>query len=231
LAHEPVDTRLLPSFVISKSPSDRSGTFERMFARVRGALQMVLGLALLALLVTVLAWFVYTSITEAPAVVAAVVTAVGAVLAVVAERIWAARREEERARRERMAPIYDELITGFYRSVRGTRASERKLERSFEKLALQLVIWGDPRVIGAFNEFRSDVVEDEDAALPNLLALERFIRAMRIDLGHDDKDLAAGDLLRIFVNDLDEHLAAAMPSEQHQLYGPAADPHGQSRAA
>ena len=34
---------------------------------------------------------------------------------------------------------------------------------------------------------------------------ERFIYAMRADLGHDDKELAPGDLLRVFINDLDEH--------------------------
>lgn len=44
-----------------------------------------------------------------------------------------------------------------------------------------------------------------------LLVFEQLIYAMRADLGHNDKELSTGDLLRVFINDIDEYLPAVEP--------------------
>lgn len=49
-------------------------------SRISSAAQMLLGLALLLALVAAVGWLAYTTITEAPAVVAAVMTGVLAIL-------------------------------------------------------------------------------------------------------------------------------------------------------
>jgi hypothetical protein len=41
--------------------------------------------------------------------------------------------------------------------------------------------------------------------------VERLYRAMRADLGHDDKNLAAGDLLRLYITDVDDLMGPFQP--------------------
>lgn len=93
-----------------------------MLRRIGSGLQTLVGLVVVA----GAGWVVYTSITEAPAVVAAVVTGVAAVFGLFLQRHLDQEREEERQRRERMTPIYEQLVTSFYKSASGGEIDERE---------------------------------------------------------------------------------------------------------
>jgi hypothetical protein len=175
--------------------------------RVGSALQVLLGLALLLALVGAVGWLTYTTVTEAPAVVAAVVTGILAILGLGVQRYFEQQREDERVRRERMAPIYEQLVRQLH-LIAGDSVEQADVESFFGELAQSLQLWGAPPVVKAFNAWRSTTSEnvaEGEVALDMFFAYEDLLLVTRADLGVSNDGLERGDLLRIFINDLDDH--------------------------
>jgi hypothetical protein len=114
------------------------------------------------------------------------------------------RTAVEQARRERMAPIYEKLLETFYAGASGTEATEEEMQEFFQQLAQRLLIWGPTPVVRAFTTWKEEVHLHEGSPQA-LFEFERLISAIRRDLGTKSSDLAPGDLLRVLINDLDEH--------------------------
>ncbi len=173
--------------------------------RIGAALNIVVGLVLVVALVGAIGWFVYTAIDRAPAVVAAVVTGVGALLGLAVQRFLEHQREDERDRRARMAPIYEQLVRTFYGAARGGGVRESDLEAFFNELAQSLLIWGSEPVIVAFDRWRAVASIAGDSA-SSLFAFEDLLYAIRADLGNEHKNMGRGDLLRVVINDIEDYL-------------------------
>jgi len=181
---------------------------------------MAVALVLLLALVGAAGWIVYTSITEAPVVVAAVVTGLLAILGLGVQRFFEQQREDARNRRERMAPIYEQLVAQIHLASDG--AKDVDISSFFGELSQSLQLWGSPAVVQAFNTWRARTIEHgtlvengeagEDALVTMLLAYEDLLLVTRTDLGVSNDGLDSGDILRIFINDIDDHLPAASAS-------------------
>jgi hypothetical protein len=114
-----------------------------------------------------------------------------------------------------MAPIYEQLVETFYSGSSGGRVNEKKLQQFFARMAQRFLLWGRPEILRAWNRYRTEAAAIEEGALDSLLSFERFMYALRADLGHDDEEMGPGDLLRVFINDLDEHWSDSPdPSEE-----------------
>lgn len=189
--------------------------------RIGSAIQMLIALALLVALLAGVGWLIYTSVTEAPAVVAAVVTGLLAILGLGIQRFFEQQREDERIRRERMAPIYEQLVSQIHLISDGS-VQQADVATFFGELAQSLQLWGAPPVVAAFNDWRTKTVQNAEAAergsaqsgalLEMLLAYEDLLLVTRADLGVSNDGLERGDLLRIFVTDLDDHMPAVPAS-------------------
>lgn len=178
--------------------------------RLGSAVRLIFGLAILVALVAGVGWLFYTTATEAPAIVAAVVTGLLAILGLGVQRYFEQQREDERIRRDRMAPIYEQLVSQIH-LISGGSHKQSDLEAFFGDLAQSLQLWGAPPVVNAFNAWREAItnpVPEGSVAIDMLLAYERLLLVTRSDLGVSNDGLKVGDLLRTFVNDLDEHLQA-----------------------
>lgn len=151
-------------------------------------------------------WVVYQSVTEAPAVVAAIVTGFAALFGLFFQRYLEQQREDERRRRERMTPIYEELVTTLYKGAGGGETAADELAAFLNELAQRLLLWGSPPIIQAFNAWRTAVQALPEGSPQSLLSFEQLIFAMRADLGQSNEGLEAADLLRVFINDIDEFL-------------------------
>src|SRR5690606_9986217 len=108
-------------------------------------------------------WLIYTSVTEAPAVVAAVVTGLLAILGLGIQRFFEQQREDERIRRERMAPIYEQLVSQIHLISDGS-VQQADVATFFGELAQSLQLWGAPPVVAAFNDWRTKTVQNAEAA-------------------------------------------------------------------
>jgi hypothetical protein len=167
---------------------------------------MLVGLAILVALAAGIGWIAYTSIARAPAVVAAVVTGFAALIGLAVQRYMEQQREDRRERRERMAPIYEQLVRTFYDGAADGDVNQDDLLTFFQDLAQSLLIWGSEPVIMAFNRWRATIAELEEGSPDALFAFEELLYAIRADLGNEAKKMGRGDLLRVFINDIDDFL-------------------------
>lgn len=97
---------------------------------MRRVVQVLFAVAVLLGLLGAVGWLVYTSITEAPGVGAAVVAPLGALIGLFVQRYLERQREAEGQRRERMAPIYEQLVETFYRGAASGETDEAACKSS-----------------------------------------------------------------------------------------------------
>jgi hypothetical protein len=179
-----------------------------MRGRVLHFLTWIVALAIAGLAI----WAFVEAVRAEPAVVGSVATAVVGVYGVVWQQRQAERSRLREAHRDRMTPVYDDLLKLVLQSMDQHRRSEAKAENFMRDLkARQLLLGASSEMIRAFNEWEAATeaarkAKDDIAAV---LAWEDLLRAIRADLGHDDSDLGRGELLRVFMkrNELDSRLA------------------------
>ncbi len=86
----------------------------------------------------------------------------------------------------------------------------------------KIIIWGSDDVVRDYANFRRRVATPDTSAIPDdiestiqsLLTFEKLLLAIRSDVGHRNKGLKQGDLLSLFVNDIDRLLAASAMSKK-----------------
>lgn len=162
----------------------------------------------------------------------AIVTAGATVFVSVFSAVWARKSEKaqaiEQQIREKKTPVYEEFIGIAFDIIWAGRnqanqeqndPSQRKqrsestkgktpnpVER-LQELTPDLIIWGTDEVIASWVEFRKVAANsNKDKPMEIMLVFEAFMNAIRKDLGHNDNLLKKGDLLKIFINDIDKHL-------------------------
>ena len=76
----------------------------------------------------------------------------------------------------------------------------------------KLILWGSADILSHWNAFRlvgAVLADAQPEGSPEIMfAFEQVLYAIRRDLGHSNKGLGPGDLLRSFINDVDVILAA-----------------------
>jgi len=159
---------------------------------------------LLSLVVAgLIVWGFIEAVQAEPAVVWSVATAAIGVYGV----IWQQRRAEQsrirEAHRDRMTPVYDDLLRLVLNSMDKRKRNQAKTEDFMRDLkGRQLLLGGTSDMIRAFNLWEATVSAAQKAGRDEVavFAWEDLLRAIRCDLGHDDSDLAHGELLRVFID-------------------------------
>jgi hypothetical protein len=157
--------------------------------------------------------FVVTHAPEAiaAAVIAASATVLVSVFGTLATKHLERRQEIERQQRERKLEVYQQFMDYQFAAMQGVRsemdAAERtELDRAFHvSFAKNLISWGSEDII---KEYGAWVKWDDPEASGDILGLEKILLAIREDLGYTNKELEAGDLLKTFLEGVDELLAA-----------------------
>lgn len=202
------------------TPGDTSDDLAMRF--VFGLLKSVLALSLLVGLVILamlgLKWGLSSLFDGAnETVTAAVVAAVATVLVSVFGVVYARSRERkdvvEREIRVRKIPMYTEFVTELFKIFdlggnSGGSDDERTAElvRFMARITPELVTWASDDVLTTWSRYRRRAagMSGEDS----MFELERLLLAIRRDFGHPNKDVKDGDLLGLFVNDIDDTVAA-----------------------
>jgi len=154
---------------------------------------------------------------EEPSVTAALVTALSAVILLVVQRDRENAREAARAHREQLAPLYEQLFEKFYKGVDFQDQTEVEF---VERLQRKLVLYGASGVVLAWITWLRSMPGQEqntDEADPSLLLRwEKVLLAIRKDLGHSNSDLEPGDLLRIYIYDVDKYVRPWLAASKGQ---------------
>jgi hypothetical protein len=163
-----------------------------------------------SVLVAVGAWAVVEGVRADPGVVGALVTAGISAVAAFGVAGYQARlqRQEaaEREHRDAIKPHYDSMIRVFSEYARTAEDRDEATDEEEDALreaAHQMLMWGGRRAIEAFSEL-SRLPNDRPTRADALLIYTRILRAIREELGHDDGDLEARDLLWTFMPEADE---------------------------
>lgn len=190
-------------------------------------MQLVIGLlallviALLGFWALVSLWAGLTSLQ--PEVLGPLLVASGTVISVsitvVVGQLLQRRAAYEQAQRPMKVEIYERFMTKWFDILQlGKTKDKRKpvvaddpeIVEYFAQFARELILWGSGRVLADYSHFTAEIqaAPDEAARQSALFSFEKTLLSLRIDVGHSNRGLKQGDVLRLFVTDIDKVLAA-----------------------
>jgi hypothetical protein len=181
-------------------------------------IQMFFGLVILGLL----AWAGYELLLAVvllfksvdPKLGAGMLAASATILVSVVSVLFSKKQEHkvdiENQLREKKIPIYENIIEfifliTFAEKLGKAQPSEKETIAFFADTTRDLVIWGSKDIVKAFGDFKdmlASFAENGDTA-GMLATLEDFLFAIRKDLGHKQTKVKRGDILRLYINDVD----------------------------
>lgn len=173
---------------------------------------------------TILVWWIYIFLASSfkwfsgleSKVAASIITASAVALVSTAGLIISKQYEHKREIRhehnKKKIPVYEELI-GFTSKIQFAEklgkepVTEQEIFEFTATFTSKLVIWGGEDVIKSYCRFRDMGVETKDSLSVNILfEYENLLCNIRKDLGHKDKSIKRGDILRLFITDINKYL-------------------------
>ena len=103
---------------------------------------------------------------------------------------------------------YQKLVEMVYKMMqdsRGKSYTQDEILEDYNEFSRALTLWGSPKAIKLWNEWRLASVKGNPIPDELLLAMEQIMMQLRRDMGQK-RGLGKGDLLRMFINDVDEKL-------------------------
>lgn len=140
---------------------------------------------------------------------AALALAAATVIVVPITRWFERRRLREEPLQSRKVDVYERFIKGFLDNFFDERRGgiqQAKMAEFFFAITPDLTIWASDDVLSNWSRMRRSWASSDGTQPPpevRLLDLEDLFLAVRRDLGHSNKGLKPGDVLGLWVNDLD----------------------------
>lgn len=159
-------------------------------------------------------WITLTSLQKevTAAIVVASATVLVSVFSLIYSKYWERTREIELEHRTKKIPVYEEFLGFIFRMLfadkLGKPLTEKETVSFLTKFTQKLLFWGSDAVIEGYSKFRrAALTVDPDNLDPgSLFTIEDLLFAIRRDTGHKNKNLKRGDILALFINDIDKYL-------------------------
>lgn len=161
--------------------------------------------------------FIWNSIKDYPTITVAIITGFLSIIAIVIQRVWEKRYNKEQEIRNNKLPIYQKMINEFslffYNdpNLKTEEEKEKFQEDKINRLVKfvadnngELITWASDGVLKEWTLYRKIALSKEDQGMNLMFQTEKLFYAIRKDLGHKNKNLLTGDILRFFVNDIDD---------------------------
>jgi hypothetical protein len=184
--------------------------------------QLLLGFVLLIIIVAGLVfisiglWNIFKGLQKevAAALIAASTTILVSVFSITGAKYYDRRRSIEQELREKKMPVYFEFIEFnmkllFSDKITGKAMSEKEMEKFLYAFTQKIMIWGSDEVVVAWSNYRRKIINyspESDIGFTAMFELERLLLALRKDTGHKNKNIKRGDLLGLFINDVDNYV-------------------------
>ncbi len=146
------------------------------------------------------------------AVIAGLVTVFGYFITRNSER----RKIIEQQIREQKLPVYEQFLDFFFKIIKGTKHNKPISDKEMENFMLDFnkksIVWLSDKSLKAYVAWRKSAVgysenkvNNYDETIRQMVLLEQMFFEFRKDIGHKNEELETGDLLSLFINDLDKY--------------------------
>jgi uncharacterized membrane protein (DUF485 family) len=149
----------------------------------------------------------------ATAIVAGVATILVSVFSIIWSKLYERRKEIEQEQRQQKSPVYEEFLSLIFKVLLADKLGEgpvpeKELLKGMSAFAQKLMVWGSDEVLKEYSMWRRIAASSAAKENPviHVFAIERLLLAIRKDVGHKNKNLRQGDLLAIFINDIEKFL-------------------------
>jgi len=132
-------------------------------------------------------------------VVAASGTIIVSVATIVLTKYYEKKKQIEADLREKKIAVYQDFISLLFKVLLNEIDvnDPKVLNRAFMDFTEKLIVWGSDKIVEKYSSYRKE---------PNrMVLLEEILFEIRKDLGHKNKNLVSPAILRLFVNDIDQH--------------------------
>ncbi|KQA22636.1 hypothetical protein AAY55_16315 [Vibrio metoecus] len=184
--------------------------------------QIVFGLVSIAVLVwgtfelLRFIWKLFSTVE--PALGAALVAASATVLGFCFVRYFCQKKSESKALiasqlREKKVPVYEKIVNHIFLITFADKLgkqppTEAENIQFFANTTTELIIWGSKDIVDAFGDFRFQIMKITESTDPKVVmaSVEDLLLAIRKDLGHNHPNFKRGQLLRLYINDIEDHI-------------------------
>lgn len=143
------------------------------------------------------------------AIVVALITGTISIMTVVVGGIASNNQRKQYYLRQHRETPYQKLVEMVYKMMAKGKNPESYSETEpisdFNEFSQAFTLWGSPKAIKQWNEWR----QANTGGMPDpeklLFTMERIMMQLRADMGKKGR-LKKGDLLKLFINDLDDYL-------------------------
>ena len=175
------------------------------------------------LVIKMFSWFSEAKADVKLSIVSAVLTALAAIITVLIAKKKEKEADFQRAQYQDKLSTYlsfvENVIAKFFLPpISKFKSEKEKKQYEEEKLATQIrgiqdftknaILWGDGSVIHETSRWL-EILRNQNS--PDVIAamkqIEPVLKAIREDLGHSNKKIEEGDILRLFIVDYDETIA------------------------
>lgn len=154
-------------------------------------------------------WLVSIAEKMEAVVIVAILSAVVTVLSMIFGKVIEQRQNTKRYLYGKREEPYRQFIEIVYKIQERTKTNieypESEMISDLFGISKGLTLWGSNRVVKKWMKFRTSSTNNSDST-NTLLILEDIIFEIRRDMGHRRGLLKKGDLLKFFINDVDEAL-------------------------
>ncbi|KYC88636.1 hypothetical protein MXL46_20295 [Heyndrickxia sporothermodurans] len=156
-------------------------------------------------------WHVFSGLQKevAAAIVAAIATVLVSIFSIILSKFYERKLLIEKEMREKKIPVYDEFIDFIMNLLSNhENISESEMKEFFVKFTQKILIWGSDEVIKQWSRYRKIALRnlEEDQSVKLMFELEQLLLAIRKDTGHKSSKIKRGELLGIFINDIDDYI-------------------------
>jgi len=139
---------------------------------------------------------------------ATLLTALGAIISILIAKHYEIKHKISYDIRKKKIPVYNMWMDFFFdlmfREKTGcTPLTEQEMVKFFTDFTRQIIIWGSDDFLKLFYEYKKllQAPDYEGKLRDTFLLSEKILYAIRVDMGHKNKNLQEGDILTLFITD------------------------------
>jgi hypothetical protein len=199
--------------------TESSFTSATTASKVSRGLAMLLAFGMLASLSLGALWLVKSlydtvSVTQAAGVFALTITPGAAVASVFITNWMNQKRDVAQALRRQKLPMYTRFMEFWFKALAATKDASAQISDAdkavfFREFSRDLVVFGSSNFIREYGRFKANYLTGDTGATSSVMAaaFEDLLFKIREDVGQDNDDMKRGDILRLFINGLDDELS------------------------